>query len=244
MENTGLITVRSEGMLTKPDQVTPSHLRQAAHVLLHEMAHQWFGGLVTMAWWDDLWLKEAFAEWLASRIEDEWHPDWERALFDVAAGRPVAMGDDGLAATPPVRAPVAGPHLRGDGGRGAGAAAPAGDGLPRLGDPQRRRARLLPRLAPAEALGLAPGRDRSPHPGGARRPPRRPVRAGDLRRRPGGGRARAGGPGGEVRRPVPDPPGGGLRRNPPRDRAAGRAAPEAGPDGAGGCSVRRRRRWG
>ena len=47
-----------------------------AEVITHELAHQWFGNLVTMVWWDDLWLNEAFATWMAFKIVDQWRPEW------------------------------------------------------------------------------------------------------------------------------------------------------------------------
>src|SRR5262249_10280168 len=66
-----------------------------ANIVAHEMAHMWFGDLVTTAWWDDIWLNEAFATWMAAKIVDEWKPAWRGAITAVDE-RGKAMDADAL----------------------------------------------------------------------------------------------------------------------------------------------------
>jgi puromycin-sensitive aminopeptidase len=75
-------------------------------VIAHELAHMWYGDLVTMAWWDDLWLNEAFATWMAYRVVDEWKPAW-RMWQGFEHDRAGALALDALANTHPIYAPVA-----------------------------------------------------------------------------------------------------------------------------------------
>ncbi len=76
MENVGAIMFREKFLLFRPEDASESLRRHAAGIIVHELAHQWFGNLVTMAWWDDLWLNEAFATWLAARVVHQWFPGW------------------------------------------------------------------------------------------------------------------------------------------------------------------------
>jgi len=76
MENAGAVFFREDKLLIDPDTATVAERRQAAEVICHELAHMWYGDLVTMAWWDDLWLNESFATWMALTILDEWQPAW------------------------------------------------------------------------------------------------------------------------------------------------------------------------
>ena len=76
MENAGAVTFRENLLLTDPKTVTLAEQKRVAEVIAHELAHMWFGDLVTMAWWDDLWLNEAFATWMAFTVVDDWRPDW------------------------------------------------------------------------------------------------------------------------------------------------------------------------
>jgi aminopeptidase N len=71
-------------------------------VAAHEIAHQWFGDLVTMAWWDDLWLNEGFATWMEGRTTQKLHPEWDIDHADAAYTSRGAMGRDAYATTHPV----------------------------------------------------------------------------------------------------------------------------------------------
>jgi len=101
MENWGAIFTFERILLDDP-AITSDRDRQAIFgVQAHEMAHQWFGDLVTMAWWDDLWLNEGFASWMASRTTEHFHPDWGADLDHVGA-RDAAMEVDAFASTHPI----------------------------------------------------------------------------------------------------------------------------------------------
>ena len=71
----------------------------------HELAHQWFGDLVTLAWWDDTWLNEAFATWTSAKIVAEWKPEWRSRLSDLN-GKFGAMAEDSLVAARKIRQPI------------------------------------------------------------------------------------------------------------------------------------------
>jgi aminopeptidase N len=105
MENPGLITFREELMLLDPARAPTSQRRAMASVLAHELAHHWFGDLVTMAWWNDLWLNEGFATWMQARVVDQWQPAF-RAQVEALRGRGAAMESDSLPAARAVRQPV------------------------------------------------------------------------------------------------------------------------------------------
>ncbi len=108
MENLGAITFRETALLL--DQRTATHAEQGriADVVAHENAHMWFGDLVTMAWWNGLWLNEAFATFMEMLVVDAWKPEWERwTAFGMA--RAAALSVDGLLSTRPIEFPVRAP---------------------------------------------------------------------------------------------------------------------------------------
>jgi alanyl aminopeptidase len=95
MEHPGLVTWGYRLLLVKPELDTPGHQRGFASTCAHELAHMWFGDLVTMAWWDDVWLNEAFATWMESKIIERWKPAWDIPLERVQE-RSWALSDDSL----------------------------------------------------------------------------------------------------------------------------------------------------
>ena len=101
MENWGAIFYFEYAMNLDPKISTESDKQNVFTTVAHEMAHQWFGDLVTMAWWDDLWLNEGFASWMEGRATEHFHPEWNSALGSVG-GREYAMGLDALSTTHPV----------------------------------------------------------------------------------------------------------------------------------------------
>ncbi len=76
MENPGLITYAARVLLARPDEMSPGFEQRFLGFTAHEIAHMWFGNYVTMTWWDDLWLNESFASWLASAIVQDLRPQW------------------------------------------------------------------------------------------------------------------------------------------------------------------------
>jgi alanyl aminopeptidase len=84
-ENPGLITYRDSQLLAPAAKDTPRRVRAMRGTMAHEMAHQWFGDLVTQAWWDDTWLAEGFATWMAAKVVDIDLPENERGLAMVLA---------------------------------------------------------------------------------------------------------------------------------------------------------------
>jgi cytosol alanyl aminopeptidase len=83
MENAGLVTYGQTIILADPQRDTLRRQREYASVAAHELAHQWFGDLVTMAWWNDIWLNEAFASWMEQKLIAEWKPEWQTRVEDV-----------------------------------------------------------------------------------------------------------------------------------------------------------------
>jgi puromycin-sensitive aminopeptidase len=108
MENWGAIFFRDSRLLVDPQRASTATQRVVANVIVHEIVHQWFGNLVTMAWWDDLWLNEAFATWLACKIVDQWRPEW-RSWEEFELEKQVPLALDSLDSSRPIVAPVASP---------------------------------------------------------------------------------------------------------------------------------------
>jgi alanyl aminopeptidase len=94
-ENAGLISWSERALIASPAEETVEFQRRQASYNAHEMAHQWFGDLVTMEWWDDVWLNESFATWMSDRTIAEWKPEWETAVERVK-DRSNVMYDDTL----------------------------------------------------------------------------------------------------------------------------------------------------
>jgi puromycin-sensitive aminopeptidase len=108
MENLGAITFRETALLVDEKSATHAELERVADVVAHENAHMWFGDLVTMSWWNGLWLNEAFATFLEMVAVDAWKPEWQRwTTFGVS--RSAALTVDGLHSTRPIEYPVAAP---------------------------------------------------------------------------------------------------------------------------------------
>ncbi len=109
MENLGAITFRETALLV--DEKTASHaeMERIADVVAHEIAHMWFGDLVTMKWWNGIWLNEAFATFAEMRAVDAWKPNWKR-WDSFGVSRSSAFGVDGLKSTRPIEFPVLSPQ--------------------------------------------------------------------------------------------------------------------------------------
>jgi puromycin-sensitive aminopeptidase len=108
MENLGAITFRETALLVDEAAATHAELERVADVVAHENAHMWFGDLVTMAWWNGLWLNEAFATFMEMLAVDAFKPEWQRwTTFGVS--RAAALVVDGLHSTRPIEYPVAAP---------------------------------------------------------------------------------------------------------------------------------------
>jgi len=104
MENLGAITFNDSLLLADEKRNSLSTKKDITSVIAHEIAHQWFGDLVTMRWWDALWLNEAFATWMATKASDALHPEW-RVITETVAARG-GMSTDSLRTTRAIHADV------------------------------------------------------------------------------------------------------------------------------------------
>ena len=108
MENLGCVTYREVLLLVDPSTATQPELQNVVDVIAHELAHMWFGDLVTMRWWNGIWLNEAFATFMEMRTTDAFRPDWERWVgFGIS--RSEALDTDALHSTRPVEFEVVSP---------------------------------------------------------------------------------------------------------------------------------------
>ena len=105
MENWGAIFYFERDLLIDPKISTQGDRRDVYVVVAHEMAHQWFGDLVTMDWWDGIWLNEGFASWMEVKATDHFHPEWHMWLDSLAA-KEAAMQVDARGGTHPIITPI------------------------------------------------------------------------------------------------------------------------------------------
>ncbi|MEO7026473.1 MAG: M1 family metallopeptidase [Caulobacteraceae bacterium] len=105
MENWGAIFYFERDLLIDPRISTQADKQGVYITVAHEMAHQWFGDLVTMAWWDDLWLNEGFASWMELKVTDNFHPEWKVWLQSLGE-KQAAMQEDARDGTHPIITPI------------------------------------------------------------------------------------------------------------------------------------------
>ncbi len=108
MENLGCITYRETALLLNPETATQTEFTRVADVIAHEIAHMWFGDLVTMKWWNGIWLNEAFATFAEIKCVDAYKPEWNRWL-SFSAMRAISQEIDALASTRPIEFEVKSP---------------------------------------------------------------------------------------------------------------------------------------
>ena len=109
MENWGAITYRETALLFDPGSSSPAARQRIAEVVAHEMAHMWFGDLVTMEWWNDLWLNESFASWMATKAVDHVFPEWDMWTQFVVYDANRGLDLDGLENSHPIEQEVLNP---------------------------------------------------------------------------------------------------------------------------------------
>src|SRR3954469_23692826 len=115
MENWGGITYYESGLLFDPEKTSIQTKQSIYEVIAHETAHMWFGDLVTMAWWDNLWLNEGFASWMGTKCTAKFNPDWEVWLSKTTPrdparrrgiGKEAQMDGDARSTTHPIQQPI------------------------------------------------------------------------------------------------------------------------------------------
>ncbi|QQR91412.1 MAG: hypothetical protein IPJ88_06705 [Myxococcales bacterium] len=109
MENVGAITFREQYIMMDKQAASSAQLLTYYAVMTHELAHQWFGNLVTMYWWHDLWLNESFATWMAARTLDELMPEFNMKMQELRAVH-AAMDADSLVSARQIRQPIRSDH--------------------------------------------------------------------------------------------------------------------------------------
>ena len=103
MENPGLVVYRDNTLLLNEKTAPVTSKSLTAGIIAHELAHQWYGNLVTMKWWDDLWLNEAFATWMAAKVVNQLYPEFEQEL---KLPQNAVMTSDAKVSTNPIRKPI------------------------------------------------------------------------------------------------------------------------------------------
>jgi len=106
MENWGAITFRETALLIDPKNSSVANKQRCVEVILHELAHMWFGNLVTMKWWTHLWLNEGFATWMSFYSRDQLYPEWRIWTQFIAQDFLMALGLDSLRSTHPIEVEV------------------------------------------------------------------------------------------------------------------------------------------
>jgi puromycin-sensitive aminopeptidase len=109
MENLGCVTFRETALLVDPATASRNEVERVVDVVAHELAHMWFGDLVTMGWWEGIWLNEAFATFMEIKCADAFRPQWRR-WDSFGISREVAMVVDGMHSTRPIEFEVVSPN--------------------------------------------------------------------------------------------------------------------------------------
>lgn len=109
MENWGCITFREQALLVDPKNTSLDLKQYVANVVAHELTHQWFGNLVTMRWWDDLWLNESFASWMSYLAVDFMFPEWQVWTQFINDEQAVGLRQDSLEFTHPIEMKISNP---------------------------------------------------------------------------------------------------------------------------------------
>jgi len=108
MEHPGAITFKDSIILFDKANISAEQRRVAARVISHELAHQWFGNLVTMEWWEDLWLNESFGDWMGDKITTELYPETKHELLELRGINGIMAGDSQITSEP-IRKPGSSP---------------------------------------------------------------------------------------------------------------------------------------